>query len=165
MAQWGAQDVLAPYSTKFHFLPRKTLKVIAGPPLDLSPWAGRTRDRAAEQEVTDLMMAEITKLLEELRGETAPAVRYVQPPEELAPAAEPAKPEAANVAAPAEPESAAAPAAPEAPAESAEPEPANAAAPAEPAKPEPESEATPADPAAQDSAQDSKAASGAEVGE
>ena len=88
VAQWGAQQVLAPYSTKFHFLPRKTLQVIAGPPLDLSPWAGRTRDRAAEQEVTDLMMAEITKLLEGLRGETAPAVRFVQPPEELAPAAE-----------------------------------------------------------------------------
>jgi 1-acyl-sn-glycerol-3-phosphate acyltransferase len=139
MAQWGAQEVLAPYSTKFHFLPRKTLKVVAGPPLDLSPWAGRTRDRAAEQEVTDLMMAEITKLLEGLRGETAPAVRFVQPPEELAPAAEPAKSEAAKP----------------------EPESANEATPADPAKPESEPEATPAAPAAQDS----KAASGAEVGE
>ena len=85
VAQWGAQEVFAPYSTKFHFLPRKTLHVIAGPPLDLSPWAGR-RDRGAEQEVTDLMMTEITKLLEGLRGEKAPAVRYVQAPEEVAPA-------------------------------------------------------------------------------
>ena len=98
LAQWGAQEVLAPYSTKFHFLPRKTLKVIAGQPLDLSPWAGRTRDRGAEQEVTDLMMAEITKLLEGLRGETAPAVRFVQPPEELVPA-EPATPAAESPAA------------------------------------------------------------------
>ena len=82
VAQWGAQEVLAPYSTKFKFFPRKTLRVIAGPPLDLSPWAGRTRDRTAEQEVTDLMMAEITKLLEVLRGETAPAVRFVPPAKE-----------------------------------------------------------------------------------
>jgi 1-acyl-sn-glycerol-3-phosphate acyltransferase len=82
VAQWGAQEVLAPYSTKFNFFPRKTLHVIAGPPLDLTPWAGR-RDRNAEQEVTDLIMAEIVKLLEELRGEKAPEVRFVPPPKEL----------------------------------------------------------------------------------
>lgn len=89
VAQWGAQEVLAPYSTKFHFFPRKTLHVVAGPPLDLSPWADRTKDRGAEQEVTDLMMAEITKMLEGLRGETAPEVRFVPPAkddEETAPA-------------------------------------------------------------------------------
>jgi 1-acyl-sn-glycerol-3-phosphate acyltransferase len=84
VAQWGAQEVFAPYSTKPSFFPRKTLKVVAGPPLDLSPWAGRTRDRNAEQEVTDLIMVEITKLLEGLRGEQAPAVRFVPPPREVA---------------------------------------------------------------------------------
>lgn len=83
VAQWGAQEVFAPYSTKPKFFPRKTLKVVAGPALDLSPWAGRTRDRAAEQEVTDLIMAEITKLLEGLRGEKAPEVRFVPPPKEV----------------------------------------------------------------------------------
>lgn len=77
IAQWGAQEVFAPYSTKPRFFPRKTLKVVAGPALDLSPWAGRTRDRAAEQEVTELIMDEITKLLEGLRGEKAPEVRFV----------------------------------------------------------------------------------------
>ena len=83
VAQWGAQEVFAPYSTKPQFFPRKTLKVVAGPPLDLSPWADRTRDRGSEQEVTDLMMAEITKLLEGLRGEKAPEVRFVPPPKPL----------------------------------------------------------------------------------
>ena len=101
VAQWGAQEVLAPYSTKFNFFPRKTLRVLAGPPLDLSPWAERTRDRIAEQEVTELMMAEITKLLEVLRGETAPAVRYVPPAKEVEEAegseAEAAKTPAAEV--------------------------------------------------------------------
>jgi 1-acyl-sn-glycerol-3-phosphate acyltransferase len=110
VAQWGAQEVLAPYTTKFNFFPRKTLHVIAGPPLDLSPWAERTRDRIAEQEVTELMMAEITKLLEVLRGETAPAVRYVPSAKEIEssesgeeptaeqPVAETAKTPAANAA-------------------------------------------------------------------
>ena len=82
IAQWGAQEVFAPYSTKPQFFPRKTLTVVAGAPLDLSPWAGRTRDRAAEQEVTDLIMDEITKLLEGLRGEKAPEVRFVPPAKE-----------------------------------------------------------------------------------
>jgi 1-acyl-sn-glycerol-3-phosphate acyltransferase len=84
VAQWGAQEVFAPYSTKPQFFPRKTLKVVAGPPLDLSQWAGRQRDRGAEQEVTELIMAEITKLLEGLRGEKAPEVRFVPPPKEVA---------------------------------------------------------------------------------
>jgi 1-acyl-sn-glycerol-3-phosphate acyltransferase len=97
VAQWGAQEVLAPYTTKFQFFPRKTLKVIAGPPLDLSPWAGRTRDRTAEQEVTELMMAEITKLLEGLRGEQAPAVRYVPPAKDLEEGEEPAAQKAQDV--------------------------------------------------------------------
>jgi 1-acyl-sn-glycerol-3-phosphate acyltransferase len=79
IAQWGAQEVFASYSTKPQFFPRKTLKVVAGPALDLSPWAERSRDRAAEQEVTELIMAEITRLLEGLRGEKAPEVRFVPP--------------------------------------------------------------------------------------
>jgi 1-acyl-sn-glycerol-3-phosphate acyltransferase len=77
IAQWGAQEVFASYSKKPQFFPRKTLKVVAGPAIDLSPWADRTRDRTAEQEVTDLIMDEITKLLEGLRGEKAPEVRFV----------------------------------------------------------------------------------------
>jgi 1-acyl-sn-glycerol-3-phosphate acyltransferase len=90
VAQWGAQEVLAPYSTKFHFFPRKTLRVVCGPALDLSAWAGR-KDRNAEQEVTDLIMDEITGMLEGLRGEKAPEVRFVPPPKELEEAETPAE--------------------------------------------------------------------------
>lgn len=53
--------------------------MVAGPALDLSRWDDRKRDRAAEQEVTEFIMDEITKLLEGLRGEQAPPVRF-QPP-------------------------------------------------------------------------------------
>jgi len=99
VAQWGAQEVFAPYSTKPQFFPRKTLKVVAGPALDLSRWADRKRDRVAEQEVTEYIMDEITKLLEGLRGQQAPAVRY-QPPAREDESAEPIAPAApAEVAA------------------------------------------------------------------
>lgn len=98
IAQWGAQEVFAPYSTKPKFFPRKTLRVLAGPALDLSPWAQRTRDRAAEQEVTDLIMDEITKLLEVLRGEKAPEVRFVPPPKQDNAAAQPESAEGAPAA-------------------------------------------------------------------
>jgi 1-acyl-sn-glycerol-3-phosphate acyltransferase len=100
VAQWGAQEVFASYSTKPKFFPRKTLKVVAGPALDLSPWAGRVRDRSAEQEVTELIMDEITKLLEGLRGETAPAVRFQPPAREEAAAAPAAAVPAASGEAP-----------------------------------------------------------------
>src|SRR6201981_4198414 len=41
IAQWGAQDVL-PYGTKKgHLFPRKTVRMVAGPPVDLSACAGR----------------------------------------------------------------------------------------------------------------------------
>jgi 1-acyl-sn-glycerol-3-phosphate acyltransferase len=89
IAQWGAQEVFASYSKKPQFFPRKTLKVTAGPALDLSRWAGRTRDRAAEQEVTEYIMDELTRMLEDLRGEKAPAVRFQPPlrePESIVPA-------------------------------------------------------------------------------
>jgi 1-acyl-sn-glycerol-3-phosphate acyltransferase len=92
VAQWGAQEVFAPYSTKPQFFPRKTLKVVAGPALDLSRWADRKRDRVAEQEVTEYIMDEITKLLEGLRGQQAPAVRFQPPAREEEAAIVPAAP-------------------------------------------------------------------------
>jgi hypothetical protein len=47
-----------------------------GTPLNLDPWKGRESDAQAIEEVADFIMDEITKLLEVLRGEKAPAVRF-----------------------------------------------------------------------------------------
>jgi hypothetical protein len=47
-----------------------------GKPLNLERWKGKENDPVAIEEVADFVMDEITKLLEVLRGEKAPAVRF-----------------------------------------------------------------------------------------
>ena len=47
-----------------------------GDPVDLSKWKGRESDPAALEEATDHVMDRITELLEDLRGEKAPTVRF-----------------------------------------------------------------------------------------
>jgi 1-acyl-sn-glycerol-3-phosphate acyltransferase len=75
VAQWGPQDVLAPYAKRPRFFPRRTMHVWAGPPVDLSDVAGRPVDAALLREVSERIMSAITDLLEQIRGEKAPAVR------------------------------------------------------------------------------------------
>jgi len=76
VAQWGAQDVIGPYKSEFRILPRKTMHVWAGPPVDLDDLRGGAVDTAVLQEATARIMAAVTALLEQIRGETAPADRY-----------------------------------------------------------------------------------------
>lgn len=76
VAQWGAQDLLAPYARLPRLFPRPTVHIVAGPPVDLTRYEGRQEDPAALREVTDLIMADVTALLEQLRGARAPAVRF-----------------------------------------------------------------------------------------
>lgn len=76
VAQWGAQDVIGPYRSEFRALPRKTMHVWAGPAVDLDDLRGRDPDAAVLAEATARIMAAITAILEELRGEKAPAERY-----------------------------------------------------------------------------------------
>ena len=76
VAQWGPQEILAPYTKRLRLLPRKTMRVMAGPPVDLSDLYDRPLDAAVLLEATDRLMAAITRLLEELRGEKAPAERF-----------------------------------------------------------------------------------------
>jgi 1-acyl-sn-glycerol-3-phosphate acyltransferase len=76
VAQWGPQEVLAPYGRRFHLLPRKTMRLVAGPPVDLSEFAGREVDAQLLKAVTEKIMQAITVLLEDIRGEAAPAVRF-----------------------------------------------------------------------------------------
>lgn len=75
VAQWGPQDVLPPYSKRPSLVPRRTMHLRAGPPIDLSDVAGREVDAELLTEVTERIMEAITGLLEEIRGEHAPAAR------------------------------------------------------------------------------------------
>ncbi len=75
-AHWGSQQLMGRYSKKISLFPRKTIKVKIGDPVDLSAFQGRNLDTATLNEATALVMDAITKLLEDLRGEQAPAVRW-----------------------------------------------------------------------------------------
>jgi 1-acyl-sn-glycerol-3-phosphate acyltransferase len=87
VASWGANELM-PYkkgeqrglagSLKkgFHPLPRKTMKVMAGPPVDLSGYEGLPLSKETLRAATDDIMTAIAGLLGELRGEEPPAERY-----------------------------------------------------------------------------------------
>lgn len=72
-AQWGAQEILPAYSKKPKLFPRTKVTVVAGKPLDFSKWYGKENDPVALEEATAFVMRAITELLEEIRGEKAPA--------------------------------------------------------------------------------------------
>ena len=76
IAQWGAQEIL-PYGTKkLHLWPRKTVRMAAGPPVDLSAYAGQRLAASTLQAATADIMAAITALLATIRQETPPAVPW-----------------------------------------------------------------------------------------
>ncbi len=75
-AHWGTQQIMARYSKKISFFPRKTVTCKIGDPVDLSDLAGRPLDQATLIEGTDRVMAAIAALLGDLRGETPPAERW-----------------------------------------------------------------------------------------
>lgn len=79
VAQWGAQDILWPYAKWMKLLPRKTIQVAAGPPVDLSQWMGAEPTAQVLRDVTDAIMRDVTLLLAGLRGETAPDKPFQRP--------------------------------------------------------------------------------------
>ncbi|MET9296960.1 lysophospholipid acyltransferase family protein [Streptomyces sp. NPDC003077] len=78
VAQWGANEAMPPYAKekKLRLFPRKTLRVKAGPPVDLSAYYGKEPTAETLRAVTETIMAAITDLLAEVRGEPAPAEPY-----------------------------------------------------------------------------------------
>jgi 1-acyl-sn-glycerol-3-phosphate acyltransferase len=80
VAHWGTSEIL-PYGSKKVFSglflpPRKTVRTVAGPPVDLSAWAGKQTSARALREATAAIMRAVTELVGELRGEQPPAVPY-----------------------------------------------------------------------------------------
>jgi 1-acyl-sn-glycerol-3-phosphate acyltransferase len=72
IAQWGAQDVLPYGSKKPRLWPRKTVRMKAGPAVDLSAWQGQRLSGSTLREATAAIMADITGLLGQIRNETPP---------------------------------------------------------------------------------------------
>jgi 1-acyl-sn-glycerol-3-phosphate acyltransferase len=76
IAQWGAQDVLPYGSKRPHLFPRKTIRMAAGPAVDLSAYKGQRLSASTLRGATADIMADITALLATIRQETPPAVPY-----------------------------------------------------------------------------------------
>ncbi|MEU6487675.1 lysophospholipid acyltransferase family protein [Streptomyces sp. NPDC046887] len=78
VAQWGANLAMPPYAkeNKLNLLPRKTLIVRAGPPVDLDRFYDKEPTGEVLREATEAIMVAITALLEEVRGEQAPPEPY-----------------------------------------------------------------------------------------
>jgi 1-acyl-sn-glycerol-3-phosphate acyltransferase len=76
VAHWGTQNLMARYSKKLNVFPRHTIDVKVGDPVDLSEFAGKPLDNKTLTAATTKVMDAITALLEDLRGEKAPATRW-----------------------------------------------------------------------------------------
>ncbi|MGW3011580.1 lysophospholipid acyltransferase family protein [Streptomyces sp. NPDC001219] len=78
VAQWGANDAMPPYAKekKLRLFPRKTLRVKAGPPVDLSAFYDREPTAEVLRAATEVIMSAITEQLAAVRGEPAPAEPY-----------------------------------------------------------------------------------------
>jgi 1-acyl-sn-glycerol-3-phosphate acyltransferase len=75
VASWGAQLILPRYSKRISLFPRKTVEIRFGAPVDLSEFSD-TKEAKTVVLATEKVMTAITAILEELRGETAPAERW-----------------------------------------------------------------------------------------
>ncbi len=77
IGQWGAQEILPPYTKRPFLFPRKKIVARVGPPVELSDLAAWTpRPRVFFAEATDRILAAITHEVEQIRGRQAPEERY-----------------------------------------------------------------------------------------
>jgi 1-acyl-sn-glycerol-3-phosphate acyltransferase len=76
VARWGTQNVLPYGSKKAKVWPRQTVRTVAGKPVDLSEWAGKSTSAKSLRAATDAIMADVTALVASLRGAEPPAVPF-----------------------------------------------------------------------------------------
>lgn len=76
VGHWGVQDVLPPYAARPRLFPRKHITMKAGDPVDLSDLLGQPVTPPVIAETTNRIMAAVTEIVAELRGETAPTERF-----------------------------------------------------------------------------------------
>jgi hypothetical protein len=72
VAQWGPQRILPYKARKPKLLPRTKVSVLAGPPVDLSAYAGKPVTAELLRDASDTIMRAVATLLVELRGGTVP---------------------------------------------------------------------------------------------
>ena len=76
VAHWGSQRILPRYGKLSLWPPRKRVRIVFGPALDLSAHIGHGKEQSTLVALTAAVMQGITSLEETLRGEKAPAERW-----------------------------------------------------------------------------------------
>jgi len=76
LATWGIQGLMGRYAKKINLLRVNRMDFLFGEPVDLDEFRGRPIDQETLNAATEKIMQSITALLEELRGEKAPAERW-----------------------------------------------------------------------------------------
>jgi 1-acyl-sn-glycerol-3-phosphate acyltransferase len=76
IGQWGAHEILAPYSKRPKLFPRKTITMKVGDPVKLDDLRTEPLTTEAVNQTTERIMAAITALLEDIRGAKAPVERF-----------------------------------------------------------------------------------------
>ncbi|MCD2189812.1 lysophospholipid acyltransferase family protein [Actinomycetospora soli] len=72
VGQWGSNHLLPPQAKAGTLVPRATLRVLAGEPVDLADLVGKQKRGSALREATDRIMSRVTEELATLRGEAPP---------------------------------------------------------------------------------------------
>jgi 1-acyl-sn-glycerol-3-phosphate acyltransferase len=72
LANWGAERVFDPRTNRLKLRPRTPVSVAAGPPVDLSRWAGAEPSRVVLDEMTDAIMIAVRDLLAGIREADPP---------------------------------------------------------------------------------------------
>jgi len=79
VVHWGTQKVWVPYvKNGFRPWPRQDIRLVAGPPVDLSAYRGRPVDARLIRDVSYVIQNAVRDLLAEVRGEPAPTEFYDQ---------------------------------------------------------------------------------------
>lgn len=76
VGQWGAQNLLPAYSKRPNLKGRTKVTMKIGDPVPLDDLRAREHDVATVKEATERIMAAIVGLVEDVRGEKAPAERF-----------------------------------------------------------------------------------------
>nr|WP_253945114.1 lysophospholipid acyltransferase family protein [Nocardioides sp. zg-DK7169] len=76
IGQWGAQELLPPYSARFRPFPRKTIHMRVGEPVRLDDLRAQEVSAQTIRAASDRIMTAITDLVAQVRGQEPPTVRY-----------------------------------------------------------------------------------------
>jgi 1-acyl-sn-glycerol-3-phosphate acyltransferase len=76
VGHWGVQDILYPYASRPHLLPRKHVTMKAGDPVPLDDLRALPLTAKVVNETTDRIMSAVTDIVADLRGEEPPAERF-----------------------------------------------------------------------------------------